>query len=145
MSIEEKDRIHIEHFKNKLKAYDNCMIILNEKRENAIKALKEDKNFNMLLENIIKLGVIITEDQKDQFRIDYKKFIQDFNLFYQEVQELPKNSNAITLLFNRIFAVCEFIRKQQTTAINIATGEQLTNKLWSLFCEYFFKVNLNHY
>lgn len=121
------------------------MQTLNEKRENAINALKDDMNFNMVLENIAELGVVIKEDQKDQFRIDYKNFIKDFNLFYQEVEELPKNSNAITLLFDRIFAVCEFIRKQQTTAINIATGEQLTNKLWSLFCEYFFKVNLNHY
>jgi hypothetical protein len=144
-NIEEKSRIHNDNFESKLRAYDTCMKTLNEKRENAIKALKDDTSFNMVLESIAQLGVVIREDQKEQFRIDYKSFIQDFNMFYQEVQELPKNSEAITLLFDRLFAVCEFIRKQQTTAINIATGEELTNKMWPLFCEYFFNVNLIHY
>lgn len=144
-SIEKKDIIVNEHFKNILKNYDNYMIFLNEKRENTFRALNDDMNFNMLLENIKQLGVEIKKEHKDQFRIDYKSFVQDFILFLQQVQELPKNSNAIALLFDRIIAVCEFIRKQQTTATDLATGEQLSNKLWPLFCEYFFNVNLIYY
>ena len=144
-SFEDAAKKHTDVFNEKSKTYKEFNKVLNEKREKAIQALKDDNNFNMLLENIAKLGVVIKEEHKVQFRIDYKSFIQDYNLFLQQLQELQKNSNAITLLFVGFLAICDLIRKQQTTAINIATGEELTNKMWPLFCEYFFNVNLIHY
>lgn len=89
-----------------------------------------------VLEKLKKLEINIADKRIDIFKAKYKSFVKNFYLFLQEADELESKSNEITLKFDAIVSICEWLGNKQMHAVEITRGESLTHKIWSLFAIY---------
>ena len=84
------------------------------------------------------IGVTIDDEEMPDFKVNYHSFVQNFNLFFQELFDLECLSNKITLQFEKIVSDYEVFDRLQIDTIRLAQNEDISQKIWILFQDYYF-------
>ena len=117
--------------------YEKLVSHLNEQKEAAISD-RSEVNIEEIIRKMQAIGVTITEEEMPAFKVNYHSFVQNFNLFVQEVFDLEYISNKITLQFEKIVSDFEVFGRLQIETIRLAQNEDISQKIWTLFQHYYY-------
>lgn len=98
---------------------------------------RSEVNIDEIVRKMQAIGITITEEEMRDFKVNYHSFVQNLNLFVKEAFDLEYISNKITLQFEKIVSDYEVFSRLQIEAIRLVQNEDISQKIWTLFKEYY--------